>query len=372
MAVNKYLNRFRALGFNTRENWDFISSDPTLLFVNSTMVTQKDAMQLFENIDPVAIVQSCFRDNGDRYSLNRFTMIGISAMYSELYKSGKTMMDFLVQDAGLEKKHIHCVINKDDEDLINLWLNIGDQSNLHLICENDTQYTTRWKYGKGFDYYGRGLTLVYLQKRTPCSTTCGVFCSCRRHLQFGNIIVIEHKNIKYLDFGFGLERLLSCKYDNNLFNLPEIIAAKSDFPEIISSLGIDSQNTIYNIINSIVCLFNCGVRAGNKKEAYVLKKYIRILINTLTKECEIEIFDNKLLELVECAINIIPDSSKASLYVKQQSGDYVTSLIRNIEEAKRWIHMEHIHKEESVQVLEILHDRFGISAYIAKKYILTI
>lgn len=364
-----YLARFLNIGFVTQANWSILSSDPTLLFINSTMVSNKEFMQRCALIKSTAIVQSCFRNNGNANSLSNFTMIGVSAMYKKLYLAGKTLMHFLYFDVGLDYDCLHCVIHRDDADLIDFWLKVGNSKTLHLTDEKNEQYSTRWKYGDGFNFFGRGITLVYLQNGNSCSNDCGIFCHCRRHLQFGNIIIIEHNKIKYLDFGFGLERLLSCKYNNDIFLLPEIAASISKLPSCILSLETTIQNKIYDLIRSVLSLYNCGIRVGNNKEAYILKKLIRTLTDTIVEACELHLYIKDIFVIIEKSIHAIASTDKCETdvvyYVQQQVKEYVKNLVCNIKSAAKWLRKNGDVSQD--KKLIILRDRYGISSIIAKQ-----
>ncbi len=366
-ASEAFLSVYHENGFKTIINHSIKSSDPTLLYLNSTMVHFKQEMNNKEYIENTVILQDCFRNNSNTSSLNVFSMIGVSGMVETLYSAFEYLWLYITDILGLSKKSIHCVIHGDDEELKRLWLDFGLVENLHLTDENNELYTTRWQYGIGYDFYGRGLTLVHdCSEISSCSSNCGVFCGCKKYLQFGNVIIIEHDDTQYIDIGCGLERLLSCKYMHNLYNIPEINCKVRDIPIYISN--VETRHSIYNIIKSLDKMFDSEIGSGNHKEKYIVKKYIRMFADILANYNEYEYTSENLFPKIEQMSFLFTNENKSAkiTFLKEEVEKYCNGIFRNIILAEKFVSNSNLSNDE---MLLILKERYGLIEQISKNII---
>ena len=364
-AISKFINRYTEHGFEKIVSEDITTQDPTLLFMNSTMVHFKDRMQRKEYVEKTAIVQDCFRNNGDNRSLNSFTMIGVSAMIDALDIATKCLLDFIYEDLQMNKNELHFIVHRDDIELEQLWLKYGLKENLHYTDEFDPIYSTRWKYGKDFNFTGRGATLVHESTEVEhCSSQCDIFCRCKRYFQFGNIIIIENEDIQYIDIGCGLERLLSFQSKNDLYGMEEIQNEIAKLPHYIKE--DEKRNIIYNLIRSLDKLFDTGFESGNQGSHYIIKSYIRKLVNELDDimKCNynVDILNGVLDEIVPLFLKKDKDTKFDIL--KHEVDAYCKRIIKNIQLSKKVIEDSRLTQEEKVLIMK---DRFGLPEQLSLK-----
>lgn len=367
-AINKFINRYTEYGFSQIVSEDITTSDPTLLFINSTMVHFKDKMQKREYIEKTAVVQNCFRNNGDGRSLNLFTMIGVSAMGDEIDLATKCLLQFIYNDLQMEKSELHFIIHRDDGELEQLWLKYGVKENLHYTDEFDPIYSTRWKYGEGFDFTGRGATLVHESKDVErCSNDCDIFCGCKRFFQFGNIIIIENGETQYIDIGCGLERMLSFQSKNDLYGMDEIQNEIEKLPSYIE--GSERRNVIYNLIRSIDILLDTGFQSGNQGASYIIKSYIRRFVNELDSFMEFDYKVEELSTILEDVLQryLVKNADKKIGIIKEEAFKYCNRISKNIELSKKVILNSKLTQEEKILIMK---DRFGLPEQLSLKLLI--
>jgi alanyl-tRNA synthetase len=349
-----------------------LSKDSTLLFLNSTIALYKDAIANNAYIDKTATVQTCFRTNSDVHSLMLFRMIGIEAMREVLDSVTEDFISFLTDVCSVDLEHLICVAHRSDTDLQELWLKSGNASNLVLTDENDDKYSTRWKYGDIYDMEGRGLTLVFNNPAiAPCSDLCSYSCSCRKYMQFGNIIIVKNRitHTEYLDFGFGLERIISYHHENNIFE----IRAFKRYIDILTNCNypIERAESIFNLLRSINKLVASGINYGNKKCGYVLRSLTRNLIFELSAHNAFNL-ENELAITMEFtrifhSLRQIGDEFSESREELIRSGiaSYLRNLKNSICSARKYLE-----NNSNIGVAEkkkVLRERYGIPEHILER-----
>lgn len=367
-TIKKYIDAFKVRHYNIIRNKDIKTNDPSLLFLNSSMAIFKDDMSKGKYIKKTVCVQDCLRNNNELTSLKYFRMLGIIASSAYLDEAGKILFDFLFNDVGIDKKYLYCVAHKDDLVFRDFWCRYGNKDNFILTDENDEQYSTRWTYGKNFEITGKGLTLVYNNPLIEkCSDKCTIYCGCKKYVQFGNIIIANHNDVGYLDFGLGLERLLSCRYLNDIYKIPEI----KEYIRVCvdNKYSLQDSYAIYNLIHSIHKILSSGIRYGNKKEGYVLKSITRQITDIISDYVgsygEVVICD-RIFDLYH-RYNVIYHEADDS-YVKcviDEVKKYIKNLNRNLVMAYRVID-----EDDSSNIEEkaaILHDRYGLPYKLVEK-----
>ena len=341
-----YVNFYKERGYRIYENKPILSKeDPTLLLVNSTIALFKDAINNREFIPDTAHVQDCFRANGDLDNpamMLYFKMVGNVAMVDSIDKVLNDFISFLTDICKIPSERIYGVIREDDTDLQRSWESSSLKGNLETISVGEAlQYSTRWKYGKGYNFTGRGLTIVCdnpsIQK---CNAGCNITCPCEKYLQLGNLIIVESEEhpIQYLDLGFGLERIAAYQSENETYNLPEFQVLISELEDM--DIGAAESKKLINLVRGAFKLIDVGVVPANKKEGYILKSIIRHLTNELIclggKE-----FNNvndiyhsvyKVLEGFDTEIN--PNNNES---IVNEINKYINSLEKGINRAKKYI-----------------------------------
>lgn len=341
-----YVRFYRERGYRIYDNQPILSKDdPTLLFVNSTIALFKEAINDGEYIPDTAQVQDCFRANGDLDNpsmMLNFKMIGNVAMIDSINKLLNDFISFLIDICNIPSEHIYGVIKEDDLDLIQAWKESPLAHNLETIKDGEAlQYSTRWTYGEGYHFTGRGLTIVCENPLIQtCSSGCSIKCSCEKYLQLGNLIIVEsEENMdKYLDLGFGLERIAAYHFKNDTYSLPAYKLLISEFAKI----GIEPAQSkkLTNLIRGAFKLAAAGVVPANKKEGYILKSIIRHLTNELIyingKDLERvnEVYEliYKVLEGFDADIN--KDHSETII---QEINKYINSIGKGMDLAKKYM-----------------------------------
>lgn len=300
-----YITFYKEKGYKVCENRSIVSKeDPTLLLVNSTIALFKENINNLEFIPDTAHVQDCFRANGDFNNPSMmlfFKMFGNVAMVDSMNKVLDDLISFLIEVGQIPSNQIFSVIHNDDLDLQAAWQSTNLSKNMVLIKEGEAnQYSTRWTYGEGYDFKGRGLTIVGDNPTfDKCSKECDIKCDCSKYLPLGNLIIIEsnNDNNKYIETGFGLERVAAYKFYNDTYLLPEF----KSLVDSLMNIGFekDLSKKIINLTRGIFKLIQDGVIPANKKEGYILKSIIRYLTN------EIIIYVNKDLSAVKRKYEII-------------------------------------------------------------------
>jgi alanyl-tRNA synthetase len=341
-----YVKFYKERGYRIYGNKPILSKDdPTLLLVNSTIALFKDAINNREFIPDTAQVQDCFRANGDLDNpamMLYFKMVGNVAMIDSIDKVLNDFISFLTDICKIPSERIYGVIREDDTDLQRAWKTSPLRENLEKVSVGEAlQYSTRWTYGEGYNFTGRGLTIVCDNPSIPsCGSHCDIKCPCDKYLQLGNLIIVEseeHEN-KYLDLGFGLERIAAYQSNNETYQLPEFQVLINELIGI--GLGEAESKKIINLVRGAFKLIDVGVVPANKKEGYILKSIIRHLANELIchggKEFK-KVNDTyhsvyKVLEGFDNEIN-----SNNNEWIVNEINKYINSIGKGINQAKKYI-----------------------------------
>jgi alanyl-tRNA synthetase len=242
-----------------------------------------------KELPETVIVQRCLRTRWNTTELFSFRMFAILGMASRLNDGVAHLFAFLTNEIGLSTSSLHCVVNRNDTDLLGLvTLYLSDQK-MHHLNENNHKYWVRWGFGYDTVLTGRGLTIAWeFSNRSSCSPTCSIHCNCNRFLPLGNIVELLHKPTghRYFDIGFGVEKLASLFYDGDLYSIDILQSPVDSFCK--SGMNLEMAQLLTNLYSSIVFLIEEGVSPSNKKSGYVLRKMIRSIVELLYIEpCEL-------------------------------------------------------------------------------------
>ncbi|PEF38678.1 alanine--tRNA ligase-related protein [Bacillus wiedmannii] len=369
--TQSYINYYTKKHYQIQENINLSSlDDPTLFFVNSNIAVFKEFIKNNKFIPDTAQVQDCFRSNGnvdDSSLLLSFKMIGNVAMIESINTILNDFISFLIEIGQVPSKYIYGVISENDQDLQALWQSTILTKNMVLITDNEfDDYPTRWTYGKGYEFTGRGLTFVCDNPDVPkCSLKCNIFCNCSKYLAVGNLIIVEsklHQN-KYVDLGCGLERIASYKYKNELYLLPEM----KDLVEKITNLGFNdiSAKKIINLMRGIFKLIAEEVYPSNKKEGYILKSLIKYLINEiiLLTSKDINLINNiynSIFQIMKHSDNKINDNY--NIILLSEIHKFVLNMNKNITLAQKFIRKNITCPKEKLH--QRIKETFGLPPYI--------
>lgn len=374
--TQSYIKYYTKKNYQIHENVPLSSlDDPTLFFVNSTIAVFKENIKNNEFILDTAQVQDCFRSNGnvDDPSLSLFfKMIGNVAMIESITTILNDFISFLIEIGQVSLKYIYGIISENDHDLQALWRSTLLTNNMVLIPDNKSDdYPTRWAYGKGYEFTGRGLTFVCDNPTIPkCSPKCNIFCNCSKYLAIGNLIIVEsnlHQN-KYIDLGCGLERIASYKYKNDLYLLPEM----KNLVEKLINLGFNdiSAKKIINLMRGIFKLIAEKVHPSNKKEGYILKSLIKYLINEIilltSKDIDlINTIYNSIFQIMKHFDNEINDNY--NIVLLSEISKSILNMNQNITSAQKFIRKNVTWPKEKLQ--QRITETFGLPPYIVNDII---
>ncbi|MCC3422378.1 MAG: hypothetical protein JGK24_14520 [Microcoleus sp. PH2017_29_MFU_D_A] len=337
-----FLNFSQDRGFRSLPSFPLVTDDPSILFINAGITPFKPIMLQGKLLPDTAIVQRCLRTRWNASGLFRFEMLAILGMASRLPDAVTHFFDFLTKEIDLPISNLHCVVNEQDTDLLNLIsLYLPDQK-IHHLNANNHKYWVRWEFGYGEILTGRGLTLVWeFTNRSPCCTTCCIHCECNRFLPLGNIVDVLHTptEYRYFDIGFGVERLTSLFYDGELYAIDTLQASIDKFCKLGMDVGIAQSLT--NLYSSITLLIEEGILPSNKKSGYVLRKMIRCIVELLYIE-PYELVVESVTAATNCYLSLTdncPDSNIKTFLsvITDECVLYIKSIDRGKQMAKKFL-----------------------------------
>lgn len=286
-------------------------NDKSILFVNSSMVPYKSQLNNGEMIQDSYSIQDCLRTNVDITNENfliYFKMLGNIGMKQSAQKFLTDFLQFLTDLLELPFSDIY-IITPEEKFLKELSLEtIGNKNTVIIPKEEYPEHmSVEWQYGKDYDFSGIGLTIAFKNSRVPsCTSSCTVLCDkCNTTVQLGNLILIEnHKHkTEYIELGIGVERLLSTRYQNNIYEIEGVKKCVNDMAQI--SKNSKNAKKILALQSGILRIILEGVKPGGKKRRYVLKKLIRQYVYVLVNSVDQSKQKDKYLiqhhdELVDC------------------------------------------------------------------------
>lgn len=287
-----------------------IENDKSLLFTNSGMVQFKNIfLGLEKYLYPrVVTIQPCVRLGGKHNDLDNigntphhntsFEMLG-NFGFEEVSKEEAISLaiDFLTNTLELDKNKIFITINKNDDDVLNIWLKHVKKEKI-ISGNNETNF---WQ----------------MAENGPCGYCSEIFYNISEEkenlLEIWNLVFINFNkengkltklNTLNIDTGMGLERIASIK--QNVFDSFKTDIYLDKIKNIIDLFKINIKDDDKNIrviadhIKTSIMLMNENIIPSNEGRGYILKKLLR---RSIIKKQElkiktslstlIDIFDNK-------------------------------------------------------------------------------
>jgi len=287
--INKIKGMFYAKGYTVVENNNIMYPDSSILFVNSPIIFYKEKMIQGEKIGKVLHIQEVVRTRQLKktppsYSLY-FTLIGLIGDYEFKEQLFYDYLDVLDQIFLIKPNELYGTVEKNCEDLKELWGKYLNISKLCLLLSKTNKIKLDWSYGKEFPITGKGITiLANIPKILKCSIDCSILCECNKYKTIGDAIEISKNGKKeYFEIGLGYERTLSATLDGSEFsvsNRKPIIeyAVKEGFPK-------STARDVLGIMEAIYIIILNGVSLSNNKQGFILKKLIRTMYFILLKNC---------------------------------------------------------------------------------------
>lgn len=276
-------------GFQIHQSFPLVINDPTILFTNSTVAPFKKMFTGELEQKNFALIQECLRIGGSagnletpRKNLNFtsiFEMLGSGFFDFTEINAVKYFIDLLIY-LGIPKEQLHLsAIEK--YGFIESLKNIGYPENqIHSLPTNST-ITHEWSFGEG-DLHGYGLIAWY--NPSPDQTVLESYIQLGRLVHLDGITinnnVIQNKFCSY-DVGIGLNRIEIALNGNCEECLSSWRKYAKIFESSISDLSPGDAHYLANLFYIIETLINEGLRPGKKRQASVLKKLIRLLIEEI-------------------------------------------------------------------------------------------
>lgn len=275
-----------------------IENDKSLLFTNSGMVQFKNIfLGLEKYLYPrVVTIQPCVRLGGKHNDLDNigktphhntsFEMLGnFGFEHVSKEEAINLAFNFLTNVLELNKDKIFITINKNDDDVLNIWLT-HIKKNKIILGDNDTNF---WQ----------------MAENGPCGFCSEIFYNINESnentnlLEIWNLVFINFNkengklnklNTLNIDTGMGLERIASIK--QNVFDSFKTDIYSEKIKNIIDLFKInikeDNQNIriIADHIKTSIMLINENIMPSNDGRGYILKKLLR---RSIIKKQELKI-----------------------------------------------------------------------------------
>ncbi|MFH1405336.1 MAG: alanine--tRNA ligase-related protein, partial [Patescibacteria group bacterium] len=324
----KYLDYFEMKGHTIVPSSSLIpENDPTTLFTSSGM--QPMIPYLFgephQSGKRVADSQRCFRTNdidevGDSRHTTFFEMLG-NWSFGDYFKKEQIpwMFDFLVHELSLDPNRIYitCFNGKKEENIpqdteaAEIWKHLFEQEGVEAEIGKRISY-----YGEDKNWWSRSGVTANMPVGEPGgpdseifwdfdpkeglklhensmfhNEACHVNCDCGRYFEIGNNVFMQYKKTpdgfeplpaKNIDFGGGLERLLSAVIDSpDIFQIDIFNEAKKQL-ELLSNTtyGAEPKQTrafrvILDHLRAATFLIADGAVPSNKDQGYFTRRLCR-------------------------------------------------------------------------------------------------
>ncbi len=315
-----FLDYFAGRGHKVVPSASLAPKDPTLLFTSAGMVQFKDI--LWGRVDPpfpkAATCQKCFRATDiekvgkTAFHHTFFEMLG-NFSFGEYFKEKaiKLAWEFVTEELLIPPKQLWASVYEEDNEAYAIWKDV-----IGLPAERIV------RLGKEHNWWGPvGKTgpcgpdseiFVDAGADKACGPDCpGVTCDCPRFSEIWNLVFMQYDaredgsfqplKRKNIDTGMGLERTaavlqgVGSDFEIDLF-APIIEAIETSMPGKLEAEKLASRNLVADHIRGVVLLMADGVRPGNEKQGYVLRRILRSAIRASER---LELPPGSLKDLVE-------------------------------------------------------------------------
>jgi len=343
-----------------------MENDKSLLFTNSGMVQFKNIfLGLEKSLYPkVTTIQPCIRLGGKHNDLDNigktnhhntsFEMLGNFGFGTVSKEEAIHLaITFLIDVINLDKNKLFITINKDDNEVLSIWLKYINKEKI-IFGDNNTNF---WQ----------------MAENGPCGYCSEIFYNIdsetQNLLEIWNLVFItfnkEYGKLKKLntiniDTGMGLERIASVK--QNVFDSFKIDIFSEKIKKIIDAFNINIDNNNQNIriitdhIRTSILLLNENIMPSNDGRGYILKKLLR---RSIIKKQEIKT-KTSLSTLVDIFKNKY-DTNETINFKKNIIENEELKFENTLKNGKNFI-KKIIQKEKTIsgKTLFILYDTYGI------------
>lgn len=297
-----YLYYFAQRGHKILPSASLIPKDPTLLFTSAGMVQFKDFFwgRIDAPFPSATTCQKCFRATDiekvgkTAFHHTFFEMLG-NFSFGDYFKEGAITLawEFVTEELSIPKEQLWASVYEEDEEAFAIWRDVIGLPPDRIV-----------RLGKEHNWWGPvGNTgpcgpdseiFVDTGADKACGPDClGPACGCDRFSEIWNLVFMQYDaqedgtfeplKRKNIDTGMGLERTaavlqgVESDFEIDLF-APIIEAIEASMPGKVEAEKLASRNLIADHIRGVVLLMADGVRPGNEKQGYVLRRILRSAI----------------------------------------------------------------------------------------------
>ena len=297
-----YLDYFAQRGHKILPSASLIPKDPTLLFTSAGMVQFKDFF--WGRTDPpypsATTAQKCFRATDiekvgkTAFHHTFFEMLG-NFSFGDYFKERAITLawEFVTEELSIAQDRLWVSVYEEDDEAFVIWRDVIGLPPERIV-----------RLGKEHNWWGPvGNTgpcgpdseiFVDTGADKACGPDClGPACDCDRFSEIWNLVFMQHDaqedgtfeplKRKCIDTGMGLERTaavlqgVDTDFEIDLF-APIIEAIEASVPGQLDVEKLALRNLVADHIRGVVLLMADGVRPGNEKQGYVLRRILRSAI----------------------------------------------------------------------------------------------
>ncbi len=292
-----FLDSHRVRGFRIHESFPLVIQDPTVLFTNATITPFKSMFTGAEKRENYALVQRCLRLGGTGGNLETprsnlsytslFDMLG-SGLFDVSQDEAVAYFVEVLIGLGLRKEKL----------VFTTTAQLGFESALEhagvlpqqiRVFADPKELQHEWSFGEG-DLHGCGVVAWYTTQGNRQTTPGSVLDELSHYVQIGRIVHIDgivrgaavetFPHAAYdMGIGFGRVELALAGDSKESLHKWRVLSdqLQSMIPELSATDGHYMAN-LYRVVEELVCE---GLLPGNKKQAYALRKVVRLLIEEI-------------------------------------------------------------------------------------------
>lgn len=294
---DRFLDFHRVRGFHVHESFPLVINDPTILFTNATVTPFKSMFLGPTERKNFALVQKCLRLGGSGGDLetprsNRnygsvFDMLGSGLFDASQDSAVAYFIDVLVE-LGLRKEDLVFTMLSGlgfDQALERTGI---DGSKIHQFADaKDLQH--EWSFGEG-DLHGCGVVARYAPEAHRGVASDNVLEELSRYVQIGRIVhidgivrggTVDKLPFPAYDVGIGLSRVEIALHGNCESSMRPWRIISSRLQSSVAGLSGADAHYMANLYRISEELIGEGLLPGKKKQAYALRKVMRLLIEEI-------------------------------------------------------------------------------------------
>ncbi len=297
IEVNRLLLDYhRARQFKIYGSFPLISDDPSLIFTNATITPFKSLFLDENKPHNYALVQQCLRVGGGagdpslalqspNYS-SVFEMFG-SGLFGHTHSEAVEYFVGMLTQVGIPFHNLHFTVpNKSP--FLEALLGLGVRTEQVYPIQENGDFWHAWKFGKN-GLLGSGITAVYVPTGSKVQSVEDLAAMPDVNIEIGNLIHIYGKenngktdtiHNEGFEVGIGSARLAIILEHKSLWELSSFVEILNAVEKSLTQLLGNQVDTrlvrlVTDHLRTISVLIMNGVKPGNKREEFVLRKMIR-------------------------------------------------------------------------------------------------